>query len=651
MNINQLILRNLKKNFTNYYLYVFALTFSVTIYFAFVTLQYDPSMDPATGSIKGQAAVRAGSILLIVIVGTFLVYANNLFIKRRSSEIGLFQLIGLTKGRIFRILSIENFILYFSSMVIGILLGFSISKLIVMIVFKITGVEAVATLTFSQEALIQTLLVFMGIYLLIMFTNYLFIKKQSILSLFQVRSSSEVKTRRLSIWQVIIGVLGIGLVGTGYYVSQMLFDGAFMSINELFMAMVFILASVIIGTYLFYKGSVSFIFQLIRKQHKGYLNINKVMSLSSIMFRMKSNALLLTIITTISALAIGLLSLSYIAYYSAEQNAEDFVVHDFALVNEESIEEFTSHLEENSIDYSMTQVEVIQFETDASDILDLEMDEDPSITMDPSELPLPLVSDANFEHIDVEEDETLLTGYSDLMMRFMTIKDSGKVILTGQNDQYELQHTGLNREYLVSAYFSNGGGMPIAVVNDSTYQELREDLDPNYQRESLLFTGIDVAEEDLEQANSLFLNHNIDEWLGNASQFQYSQNQKMNMGLTMFIVAFLGLTFLVTSGCVLYFKQMDESDSEKTSYTILRKLGFTQNDLLKGIQIKQLFNFGIPLAVGLLHSYFAVQSGWFFFGSEVWTPMLIVMGLYTVLYSVFGMLSVIYYRKVISEAL
>ena len=119
----------------------------------------------------------------------------------------------------------------------------------------------------------------------------------------------------------------------------------------------------------------------------------------------------------------------------------------------------------------------------------------------------------------------------------------------------------------------------------------------------------------------------------------------------MFIVGFLGLTFLITSGCILYFKQMDESEEEKSNYTILRKLGFTQGDLLKGIQGKQIFNFGIPLVVGLLHSYFAVQSGWFLFGTELWTPMIIVMVLYTALYSIFGILSVLYYKKVIKEAL
>ncbi len=142
MSINQIILRSLKKNIKNYYLYVFALVFSVALYFAFVTLQYDPSMDEAKGSIKGAAAVKAGSVLLVSIVTIFLLYANKLFIKRRSKEIGLFQLIGLTRNEIFRLLSAENVILYFGSLLtllIGIFIGFSGSKLIKMILFKIVG--------------------------------------------------------------------------------------------------------------------------------------------------------------------------------------------------------------------------------------------------------------------------------------------------------------------------------------------------------------------------------------------------------------------------------------------------------------------------------------------------------------------------------
>lgn len=172
-------------------------------------------MDELESSIKGGAAITAASVLLVVIVSIFLLYANTIFIKRRGKEIGLFQLIGMTKNKIFRILSAENFILYFGSLILGILVGFSISKLILMILFKIMGVDAIASLHFSIEALIQTLIVFCVIYLLIMLMNYGFIKRQSILSLFRVTSTTEGTVKKLSFFEMIIGIVGIGTNPTG----------------------------------------------------------------------------------------------------------------------------------------------------------------------------------------------------------------------------------------------------------------------------------------------------------------------------------------------------------------------------------------------------------------------------------------------------
>lgn len=251
MSVNQLIFQNLKSNIKHYYLYVFALMFSVALYFAFVTLQYDPALDQTKGSIKGAASIRAASILLVAIVAIFNLYANNIFMKRRSKEIGLLQLIGMTKSAIFRILSTENFILYFASLIVGSFIGFSVSKLILMILFQITGVKAAATLQFSSQALIQTLVIFSAVYLFIMLVNYMFIKRQSILSLFRVSTSTEVKVKRLSTSEAIMGILGLILILLGYYVSSKLFSGDFMTMVAIFSAMIFILASVIFGTYLF----------------------------------------------------------------------------------------------------------------------------------------------------------------------------------------------------------------------------------------------------------------------------------------------------------------------------------------------------------------------------------------------------------------
>ncbi|MED4800396.1 FtsX-like permease family protein [Bacillus atrophaeus] len=646
MNINQLIYRNLKKNIRNYYLYVFALIFSVALYFAFVTLQYDPAINEVKASIKGAAAIKTASILLVVVVSIFMLYANTIFIKRRSKEIGLFQLIGMTKHKIFRVLSAENVLLYFGSLFIGVFAGFSMSKLVLMILFKIVDVKSEAKLHFSQQALIQTIIVFCGIYLLIMIMNYTFIKRQSILSLFKVTSSTEDKVKKISILQMIVGALGIVFILSGYYVSSELFSGKFKTMNELFFAMSFILGTVIIGTYLFYKGSVSFLSNIIRKSKGGYLNIYEVLSLSSIMFRMKSSALLLTIITTVSALAIGLLSLCYISYYSAEKTAEQNVAADFAITNQKDAKQFEQTLNENDIPYSKKEINVVQANFNIENIVEGDPE---NIQGNLKKTPLAVVSDKEIDGVDVSSDETIFSGYTDLLQKLMSLKDSGSVKVSGQHETESLTYSGLRKEFLLSYKFT-AGGLPVAIVDDALFKRLKNDKDPNLQKESSVSIGIHVKNEDqLKKANDLFAKVNKSDQ--HLSRLDESIAQKSLFGIVMFIVGFLGLTFLITSGCILYFKQMDESEEEKPNYTILRKLGFTQGDLLKGIRMKQIYNFGIPLVIGLFHSYFAVQSGWFLFGSEVWTPMIMVMVLYTALYSIFGILSVLYYKKVIKSAL
>ena len=241
--------------------------------------------------------------------------------------------------------------LYFGSLVIGVFAGFSISKLVLMILFKIVDVRRSQIEFFRRSAcanrhcILRHLPSRNGDELCVY-------QKQSILSLFKVTSATEDKVKRISVFQMIIGLLGILFILSGYYVSTELFSGKFKTVDELFYAMSFILGTVIIGTYLFYKGSVSFVSNIIRKSKGGYLNIYEVLSLSSIMFRMKSNALLLTIITTVSALAIGLLSLSYISYYSAEKTAEQNVAADFAMTNQKDAKRFEQLLDENNISYS-----------------------------------------------------------------------------------------------------------------------------------------------------------------------------------------------------------------------------------------------------------------------------------------------------------
>ncbi|MGW7162344.1 FtsX-like permease family protein [Paenibacillus taichungensis] len=641
MSLNYIIFRNLRKNLKNYYLYVFALIFSVALYFSFVTLQYDPSMDEVAESTKGAAAIGASSVLLIVIVGIFLLYANTIFIKRRSKEIGLFQLIGLTKGRIFGILSAENCILYFGSMVIGILIGFLGSKLILMILFKIIGVDVITKLYFSPMALVQTLIVFAVMYLLIMLMNYTFIRAQSILSLFRVSSTTEQQVKKLSVGQILMGILGIALIVFGYILSARLFSVEKLDMQQLMYTMILILFSVILGTYLFYKGSVSFIFNMIRKSKKGYLSINEVLSLSSIMFRMKSNALLLTIITTVSALAIGMLSLSYISYYSAEAQAKESLPEDFSFAQVDVKNRFVAELDNKQIPYEEKHRQPLYIEIDAHKVMNDSTMEELLFSS--------VVSDSMVDNIDLKPGEVVFMGYGNVIQQFFSIREEGPIVLHGLKKTIDQQLIGTSKQGVLPVYYNKG--TPVAVVDESVYAELAQDLDPKIQEvERTDYYGVQITDSSQdENAYAIFADLKLE--APSFSQIEFRNNQRTSMGLIMFIVGFLGLTFLITSGCILYFKQMNESEEEKSNYTILRKLGFTQGNLLRGIQYKQLFNFGIPLVVGLSHSYFAVKSGWFFFGTELATPTVIVMIVYTLLYSIFGLLSIWYYKRVIKESL
>ncbi|MEC0126639.1 ABC transporter permease [Paenibacillus pabuli] len=641
MSLNYIIFRNLRKNLKNYYLYVFALIFSVALYFSFVTLQYDPSMDEVAESTKGAAAIGASSVLLIVIVGIFLLYANTIFIKRRSKEIGLFQLIGLTKGKIFGILSAENCILYFGSMVIGVLIGFLGSKLILMILFKIIGIDAITKLYFSPMALVQTLIVFAAMYLLIMLMNYIFIRAQSILSLFRVTSTTEQQVQKMSAGQVVIGILGIALIVFGYILSARMFSGEVMDMQQLMYTMILILFSVILGTYMFYKGSVSFLFNLIRKSKNGYLSINEVLSVSSIMFRMKSNALLLTIITTVSALAIGMLSLSYISYYSAEAQAKESMPEDFSFAQAEVKDRFVAELQAKQIPYEEKHRQPIYIEIDAKEVMDDSLTEELLFSS--------VVTDSMVDNIDLKPGEVVFMGYGGAIQQLISIQEKGPIVLHGLKQTIDQKLIGTTKQGVLPVYYTLG--TPVAVVDESVYRQLLKDLDPKLQEKMESdYYGVRILNPDqAEEAYGIFKAQKLT--IPNFSQMELKNNQITNMGLIMFIVGFLGLTFLITSGCILYFKQMNESEEERPNYTILRKLGFTQGNLLRGIQFKQLFNFGIPLVVGLSHSYFAVKSGWFFFGTELVTPTVMVMIVYTLLYSIFGLLSVWYYKRVIKESL
>lgn len=660
MTLSQLVLRSMKKNIKHYYLYFFALIFSVTLYFSFITLEHNPTVLQATEeSGTATAGFGAATYLLYFIILFFVLYANHLFMKRRSKEIGLYQLIGMTKSLIVRLIALENIILFVGAVVIGMGIGFISSRIFAMILLKVLEQDVVVSMTFSIEALQSTALVFGLLLVIILVQTALLIRRTSLLSLFNAAKQADERVKRFSWVQMIIGAFGLVLIIYGYYKSSILFTMG--NVELLLMNMVIILATTIGGTFLVFRFSVAFVMNTIRIGKKGHLNLYDVVAVTPIMHRMKGNAKSLTLITVLTAVSLAITTLSYITYYSTDTQARIVSPTDLVVYDEKG-ETFLVALDEKQIPYEMHAFDIKELSFNFADLVASDITDTPFETQE-GFVPVLKLSEVQqlYPKYELARNEAIIMNYVSVFAELLPIEAGITATFGTENQTYELNIKDVKKEMIAGSALS-GGGSPVLVVADEVFKELPMQQSIGFNKQYL----VELDEEHIEAATALYDEMgmkklvfdyvNVDGRVVEATfnQQTYEQartNTILVMGTIIFTTAFLGLAFLLATGSILYFKQMSEADQEQSSYTILRKIGFSERDLLKGIYVKQLFNFGVPLVIGLLHSYFAVKSGWFLFGSELMAPLIITMSLYILMYAIFAILSIQYYKRVIKQAL
>lgn len=652
MTFNQIVLKNFFKNFGRYVLYLFSLIFSVTLLYSFLLLATNNQAQSEIVSEDGAfEAFIAGSVVILLIIVTFVMFANHLFIKRRHRELALYKLIGMTDLKILRMLVIENIIIYFGSVIVGISLGLLFSRLLNMILFRLMGIESVVEFQFSMESLLYTVVIFIAIFIILLIQNIVFIRRTKLITLMQLEGISEVKLKRPNTLTYILGGLGFIMIIAGYFLSENLFDIGSESPGLLLPLMLLILFLTIVGAYCIFKFTVALFLNIYRRMKNGHVNVNDVLSTSSIMFKMRSNAFLLTLITTITAISLTAMSLAYISYYSSERMVESMNPYDYLFVTED---ETTLPVVSDALSQEGIVHETISHDF-KSYMISLPDDEGAEATEFDDGLGLStmsVVSDKHFPDFNIEGETGILTGNISIVDKLMNFSDIDEVTFTGEDDfELSITITEHQEESVVPSNLSYG---PTLVVSDEIYESLSENITGNLYYESMLY-AINVEDDNqevLKIVQDAFDPHvPEDSWAYFQNTTSEKDFMKQTMGLTMFIMGFIGLAFLVASGCILYFKQIAECDEERGNYTILRKLGFTESEMLRGLALKMVFSFGIPLLIGILHSIFAVRAGWFIFGSELLVPTVTVIIIYTVLYSIFALFSLLYYRRVVKESL
>lgn len=633
----------MRKNIKHYYLYFFALIFSVVLYFVFATLQHDPAVVARSGGSMGSAFKVAG-ILLLFIAGIFVVYANSIFLKRRSREIGLYQLIGLTKGAVARLLILENTLLSAGALAIGIGAGILVSRVFLLLLMKLVGFDGFIELTFSNTAVLQTVVVFIAIIILTSVQMLIAVRRTTLLGLFNAEKQGEHPKKPKTFRSAFLALLGIALIAFGYWLSGRMIN-AFLLIN-----MLVVLATTISGTYLLFRVTISWLFYQVRRRKQGYLGLKGSLSIAPLMHRMKGNANSLTIITVLSAMTLTMLAGAYSLYYSTEKETRSVYPHDFMFggygEQDEAVEkQFTDELDRQGISYQYTPIEVMNVEGKF-------LEETTSTKWLGENLYANIISVKQLQQagIDVDSPDTQTAYFYDASVYWMMKTEDVPFTVQLRTEQNELDVT------VTKVREGNVINLPFAetqlVVDDAFYHEMKDRfIDEEEEHRISNFNAITILDSD-EQAEASAIYHDLMDADDRITFDYYSAyvSTMQTSGLLIFIAGFLGLVFLVSTGSILYFKQMTEADQEKRSYATLRQLGFTVQDIMGGIIRKQLFVFGVPLLIGLLHSIFAIKAASFMFMSDITVPASIAMSIYALIYITFCFLTVGYYRKTVKAA-
>lgn len=657
LKLKDLVLRQMLKNMKHYYLYFFALIFSVMLYFAFSTLQFNGQvLDQVEDGSTAAAGFEVATYLLWFIVLVFVLYANHLFMRRRGKEIGMYQLIGMTKGLVFRLLALENAILFVLAVSVGILGGFIGSRLFAMILLKFIGSDFVVGIDFSMEATVNTVAMFGVLLVVILGQLFIFIQRQTLLQAFHANYQADEKIRTFNVWHMVLGFIGLMLIIYGYYASTVMFEGAG---DTLVKRMVIVLATTIGGTFLIFRYSVALLINMWRTRKNGHVSRGDVVALLPIMHRMKSNAKSLTLIAVLTAVSLGINTLAYITYYSTEKQVlSDYPAH--FIVTTDKADTFGQLLNENEIEHTRKDFEYIELGYDLPALLvDRKDAESAGYYANPHG---PIIA-ASTVDMELKQNEAYIFGFNGYTTELIEFKDSGKMdlygFIDGEYKPIELHVLALDEKPLLKRVYYNGIQVTL-IVSDELYRELKQDVGTEGVMQEIHFNLQNERDELLARELYEQSRANVDgeyEYNGEIRESKMRSQQeeltrmKEEVGLVIFITMFLGLAFLVASGSILYFKQMSEAEQEKDSYAILRKIGYSQSDLMNGVYKKQLFNYGVPIVVGLFHSYFAVKSGWWFFGTEYAVPMVTMMLVYVVIYIGFALLTVLYYKKIVKAAL
>ncbi|WP_455675088.1 FtsX-like permease family protein, partial [Pradoshia sp.] len=179
---SKIAINNVKRSFRDYSIYFLTLTLGVCIFYSFNSMESQNLMSAISKNADFMLTLNrlmAGtSVFVSFVLGGLIIYANNFLIKKRKKEFGIYMTLGMSKGKISRILIFETFLIGVLSLVAGIVLGIVVSQGVSVITANLLSVDLDEyKFVISSSAVIKSVVYFGIIYLMVMIFNQVAISK------------------------------------------------------------------------------------------------------------------------------------------------------------------------------------------------------------------------------------------------------------------------------------------------------------------------------------------------------------------------------------------------------------------------------------------------------------------------------------------
>lgn len=566
-----------------------------------------------------------GSVVVAVFSLIFLFYSNSFLIRQRYKEFGLYNILGMDKRNLGRIMLWENLMAAGISILGGLLTGIALSKLSELFMLNLMLENVDYSLRLDLDSVGKTSLLFVVIYFLLLIISLLRVRRSNPLELLQSNSVGEKPPK--ANW--LLAIIGVLLLAAAYAIA--------LSIEQPLSAILWFMIAVvmvIVATYLlFISGSVA-LCRFLQKRKAYYYTPRHFISVSSMVYRMKRNGAGLASICVLITIVLVMLSSTLSMYIGAEESLMMRYPKDISLrlsipdmehFNAESFTYMQEGLHELAPEKSDTVeyagVDVAGLFTEKGIIVDQKSHTDFDLSSYEKVGYLHIISLEDYNRIMgtnkmLQEDECFLHCFrSEYTADTFTIEDCNTLkVKEVLDDMYISGYSAMQLVPTITLVTTDIPSLlaPIAALTNSLGYSILEafwncDFNVAGDKDAQL-----AVYDNIRAGINKILISNAD---GSASYSHGCREAERSIFYGMyaglfFIGILLSIVFLFAAVLIIYYKQISEGYEDQKRFEVMQKVGMTGQDIRKSINSQVLTVFFLPLLLAGLHLSFAFPILW-----------------------------------------